>query len=99
MDRGPAADARSVEAEAVLEGAFVEFVDGEGQVLPRPHEVCETNRDELRLLVFGVLQDRAGHEWKIWIVDFPVEKFRRDNLRAIRRGANQHADRSDDSDK
>src|SRR5204862_2318870 len=49
---GPAAYRGGIEAEAVLEGAFVELVYGKRQVLPGPDEVCETNRDELRLVVF-----------------------------------------------
>ena len=50
MDRGPAAKAGGVEAEAVAEGVFGEFVDGESQVMPRPDEVRDLTETNLASL-------------------------------------------------
>ena len=41
----PAADAGAVEAQALLEGLFVEFLGGDGEVLPQAGKVHEAQID------------------------------------------------------
>ena len=50
VDRLPAADARAVEAQPVLENVLVELVDGDGKVLPESGEVHESQIDGLHVL-------------------------------------------------
>ncbi len=50
VDRLPAADARAVEAEAVLEDILVQLVDGNGEVLPQARKVHEPQVDRLDVL-------------------------------------------------
>ena len=50
VDRLPAADARAVEPQPVLEHVLVQLVDRDGQVLPQPREIHEPQVDRLDIL-------------------------------------------------
>jgi hypothetical protein len=56
VDRGPAAEARAVKAEAFLERFLGQLLDGECQVMPGSDQICETDVDIGRLFIGGKLQ-------------------------------------------
>ena len=60
VDRLPAADARAVEADAVLEDVLVEHLGRDGEVLPQAGEVHEAEVDGLDLALAEEGQDFAG---------------------------------------
>src|ERR1700674_1225767 len=56
VDRRPAAQTRTVKAEALLKRLFRELFDRKRQVMPGSDQICETNIDVGRLFIGGKLQ-------------------------------------------
>ena len=57
VDDSPAADARSVEAEAIGENLLVVFGERGGEMLPRAEQVGELEVDQLHVVVFDHFAD------------------------------------------
>ena len=60
VDPLPAADAVAVEPQAILEDVLVEFIDGDGEVLPEAGEVHEAEIDGLDILLAAESQYLFG---------------------------------------
>ena len=57
VDRRPAANAGSVDAEAFFEGIFVELADGIGNVLLQTGQIGEAQVELLGFVFLGVFED------------------------------------------
>src|SRR6516165_6464544 len=60
VDGLESADARSVEADTVLENVFAELVGGDGEMLPQSGHIAELKIDDLDLIVLCKFHNIAG---------------------------------------